>query len=326
MKAIVQHGYGEASEVLRLEDVDRPEPGDDEVLVKIAASSVNGGDYHQMRGTPRFARVFLGIRGPKFKIPGCDIAGTVEAVGSKVTKFKPGDEVFGDISGGGFGKYGGFAEFVAAPEKDLQLRPSNVGFEEAASFPQAAVIALQSLRYKRGVRQGDKVLITGAGGGAGVFAIQMAKSFGAEVTGVDNTEKQDTMRDAGADRVIDYAQEDFTRGDERYDVIADLAAHRSIFACRRVMAPGGAYGQAGGSVKQMMQAIFLGPLFSIATSKKMGYVTHKPNTNDLAEVKELIEAGKLKPVIDREFPLSETAEAIRYCEDGHARGNVVIKV
>ncbi|NOR17965.1 zinc-binding dehydrogenase [candidate division WOR-3 bacterium] len=319
MKAIVYTKYG-SPDVLKLKEVEKPTPKDNEVLVKVHAASINDWDWGLLRGKPFMNRLFFGLLKPKNKILGGDIAGQVEAVGRNVKQFQPGDEVFGDLCGCGFGA---FAEYVCARENALALKLASMTFEEAAAVPQAAALALQGLRDKRQIQPGQKVLINGAGGGAGTFAVQMVKSFGAEVTGVDNTRKLDMMRSIGADRVIDYTQEDFTKNGQRYDFILDFAAHHSIFDYKRALSPKGIYVLVGGSVTQMFQVAFLGPLISMIGSKKMGILMHKPN-KDLAFMKELFEAGKVVPVIDRRYPLSEVAEALQYFGEGHARGKVVI--
>ncbi|MDH4211357.1 MAG: NAD(P)-dependent alcohol dehydrogenase [candidate division WOR-3 bacterium] len=321
MKAIVYEKYG-PPEVLHLEDIEKPTPKDNEVLVKVRAASVNDWDWGLLRGKPFMNRLFFGLLKPKIKILGSDIAGRVEAVGRNVRQFQPGDEVFGDLSGCGFG---GFAEYVCARENALVLKPTSMTFEEVAAVPQAAVLALQGLRDKGQIQPGQKILINGAGGGAGTFAVQIAKSFGAEVTGVDSTRKLDMMRSIGADYVIDYTQEDFTKSGQRYDWILDFAAHHSVFDYNRALSPMGIYVMVGGSTARIFQVMFLGPLISMTTTKKMGILMHKSN-KDLAFMKELFAAGKVKPVIDKRYPLSEVAEALRYFGKGHARGKVVITV
>ena len=322
MKAIAYHKYG-SPDVLELEEVQKPTPNDDEVLVKVHAASVNAWDWDLLRGKPLVNRLLgFGLRKPKYKILGADIAGRVEAVGGNVTQFQPGDEVFGDISGVG---WGGFAEYVCAREIALTLKPSGMTFEEAAAVPQAAILALQGLRYKGQIQPGQKVLINGAGGGAGTFAVQIAKSFGAEVTGVDSTSKLDIMRSIGADQVIDYTQEDFTKNGQRYDRIVDMAAHHSTFDYKRALSPMGIYGVIGGSTPRILQTVFMGSWISLIGSKKMGLVLHKPN-QDLAFMIELFEAGKIVPVIDRRYPLSEVAEALRYFGEGRTQGKIVITV
>ena len=319
MKAIVYHKYG-SPDVLELKDVSKPTAKDNEVLVKVHASSVNDWDWGLLRGTPFVNRLLFGLLKPKIKILGVDIAGRVEAVGRNVKQFQPGDEVFGDLCGCG---WGGFAEYVCARENALALKPASMTFEQAAAVPQAAVLALQGLRYKRQIKPGQKVLINGAGGGAGTFAVQIAKSFGAEVTGVDRTSKLDLMRSIGADHVIDYTQEDFTKNGQRYDLILDAASYHSIFDYKRALSPRGIYVMVGGSMARIFQVMFLGPWFSMISSKKMGILAHNPN-KDLAFLKELFEAGKVVPVIDRRYTLSEVPEALRYFGEGHAKGKVVI--
>jgi NADPH:quinone reductase-like Zn-dependent oxidoreductase len=320
MKAIVYHKYG-SPDVLKLEEIEKPIPRDNEVLVKVFAASVNDWDWGLLRGTPFANRVISGLLKPqKIKVLGSDIAGRIETVGRNVTRFQPGDEVFGDLSGSGFG---GFAEYVSASEKALELKPAKLTFEEAAAIPQAAILALQGLRYKERVLPGEKVLINGAGGGAGTFAVQIAKSLGAAVTGVDSQEKLDTMRSIGAESVIDYAREDFTRSGQRYDKIVDFAAHHSIFDYKRALSPGGIYVLVGGSTVLILQVMFLGPLISIIGSKKMGILMHKPN-KDMTIMKELVEADKVRPIVDKCFPLSEAPAALQYFGKGHARGKVVV--
>jgi NADPH:quinone reductase-like Zn-dependent oxidoreductase len=263
-----------------------------------------------------------GLLRPKYTIPGCEIAGRVEAVGKNVTQFQPVDEVFGDLSDCG---RGGFSEYVCAREDALGLKPANISFEEASTIPESALVALQALRDKGQIQPGQKVLINGASGGIGTFAVQIARYYGAEVTGVCSTRNLDMVRSIGADHVIDYTQEDFTQSGQRYDLILATAGHRSIFDYRRALSPGGIYVATGGSMSQIFQAMLLGPCISMFGSKKLAGMTVKPN-KDLAFMKELVEAGKVKPVIDRRYSLSETAEALRYYGEGHARGKVVIVV
>jgi len=319
MKAIVYTQYG-PPDVLQLKEVEKPVPRDNEILVKVHAASVNDWDWGNLRGKPFVNRLFFGLRKPKYKILGADIAGRVETVGRNVKQFQPGDQVFGDLCECG---WGAFAEYVCARENVLMLKPASMTFEEAAAIPQAALLALQGLRDKGQIQPGQKVLINGAGGGAGTFAVQIAKSFGAEVTGVDSTMKLDMMRSIGADQVIDYTQEDFTKNGQRYDLILDNAAHHSIFDYKRALSPRGIYVMLGGSSARILQVIFLGPLISMTGNKKMGILMHKPN-KDLAFMKELFEAGKVVPVIDRRYTLSEVAEALRYFGEGHAQGKIVI--
>jgi NADPH:quinone reductase-like Zn-dependent oxidoreductase len=321
MKAVVFTEYGQP-DVLQLKEVAKPTPKDNEVLVKIHAASVNSWDWELLRGTPFANRIMFGLLKPRIRILGCDIAGQVEAVGISANKYKPGDEVFGDISGCG---WGGFAEYVSVPESALTSKPAGMTFEDAAAVPQAGLLALQGLRNKGEIQPGQKVLINGAGGGAGTFAVQIAKSFGAEVTGVDSTAKLDTMRSIGADRVIDYTKQDFTKNGQRYDHILDFAAYHSIFDYSRALSPGGTYVLVGGSSSRVRQVMFLGPFFSTTARKKLGLLIHKAN-KDLDVMTGLLEAGKVKPVIDKRYPLSEVAEALRYFGEGQARGKLVITV
>lgn len=323
MKAIVYHKYG-SPDVLKLGEVEKPTPNDDEVLIKVRAAALNAADWRLLRGEPFLVRLMAGgLRKPKNTILGADVAGRVEAVGSNVTKFRPGDEVFGDISGSG---WGGFAEYVCAPETTLAPKPANLSFEEAAAVPMAAVTALQGLRDEGQIQPGQKVLINGASGGVGTFAVQIAKSFGADVTAVCSTTKMDMARSLGADHVIDYTQEDFTQNGRRYDLILAVNGYHPLSAYKRTLSPTGIYVMAGGSMAQIFQALLLGPWISMTGSKKMRALTAKPNAKDLAFLKELLEADKVVPVIDRRYPLSEVPEAIRYLEEGHARGKVIITV
>jgi len=320
MKAIVCTKYG-PPDVLKLEEVEKPTPGADEVLVKVHAASVTYSSLMLIKGEPFVGRLMgLGLLKPKLKIPGADIAGRVVAVGAKVKQFRPGDEVFGDLSNCG---RGGFAEYVCAPENALALKPANISFEEAAAVPEAALVALQALRDNGQIKMGQKVLIYGASGGIGTFAVQIAKYFGAEVTGVCSTRNLDLVRSLGADHVIDYTKEDFAQNGQSYDLIVATAGFRSIFDYRRALSPAGIYVSTGGAMGQTFQALLLGPLISMTGGKKLGAMLVKPN-KDLAFVKELIETGKVKPVIDRCYPLSDAAEALRYYGNGHARGKVVI--
>ena len=322
MKAIVNEEYG-SPDVFEFKEVKKPTPTENEVLVKIHAASANAADWHIMRADPFLVRLSLGFLKPKHKILGSDIAGRVEAVGRNVKQFQPGDEVFGDKFERG---WGGFAEYVCARENELVLKPASMTFEEAAAVPMAAVTALQGLRDKGQIQAGQKVLINGASGGVGTFAVQIAKSFGAEVTGVCSTRNLDRVRSIGADHVIDYTEEDFTKSGQLYDLILAVSGYHSIFEYKRALSPKGVYVTIGGSLAQMFQAILLGPLIAITGSKKMGFLQYKPNEKDLVFIKELLEAGKVVPVIDRRYPLSEVAEAIRYLEERHARGKVVITV
>jgi NADPH:quinone reductase-like Zn-dependent oxidoreductase len=292
-------------------------------LVKVHATSLNAADFETLRGV--FVIRIAAPRKPMYKILGTDIAGRVEAVGVNVKQFQPGDEIWGDLSYPlGFGT---FAEYVCIPEKALRLKPASMSFEEAAAIPTAGVVALQNLCAKRPVQSGQKVLINGAGGGVGTFAVQLAKYFGAEVTGVDSARKLDMLRSIGADHVIDYTQKDFTKSEQLYDLILDVVAYRSIFAHRRVLSPTGIFIYVGGSTAAIFQALLLGPLVSKIGSKKVGVGMWKPNSKeDLDFLTELFEAGKVVPVIDRRYPLSEVPEALRYLEGGHALGKIVITV
>jgi NADPH:quinone reductase-like Zn-dependent oxidoreductase len=320
MKAIVYTEYGPPA-VFQLKEIEIPAPRDDEVLVKIHAASVNSWDWELLSKKP--SMVSLGSRSnPKYKILGADIAGRVEAVGANVKQFKPGDEVFGDLCQSG---WGGFAEYVCARENALALKPASMTFDEAAAVPQAGLLALQGLRNKGQIQPGQKVLINGAGGGVGTFAIQIAKSFGAEVTGVDSTMKLDMMHTIGADHVMDYTQEDYTKSGQRYDLILDVKANRSIFDYKRALRRKGTFLAVGGSWTRIFQLLLLGPLFRISRGMKMGILVYKPN-KDSAYLIDLIEAGKVVPVIDRRYPLSEVPEALRYLGKGQAIGKLVITV
>jgi NADPH:quinone reductase-like Zn-dependent oxidoreductase len=276
-----------------------------------------------MKGAP-LLRSMPGLRTPKHQILGVDIAGRIEAVGSNVTQFKPGDEVFG-VGGKGFAG-GGFAEYVCAAEDKLALKPANISFEEAASVPVAALTALQGLRDKGRIQRGQKVLIDGASGGVGTFAVQIAKSFGAEVTAVCSTRNVDRARSIGADHVIDYTREDFTQSGQRYDLIMGANAHHSIFDYRRALSENGIYVMVGGGLARILQGMLLGPLLSLIGSKKTCFFIANMNRKDLVFLKDLLEAGKVAPVIDRCYPLSDAAEALRYLEERHARGKVVLTV
>ena len=321
MKAIVYEKYGPPDIVLQLKEVEKPTPKDNEVLVKVHAASVNYSDWSFVRGDPFISRMFTGLLKPKNTILGTDIAGQVEAIGRNVKRFQPGDEVYGEIFECGMG---GFAEYVSVTENVLAPKPTNMTFEEAAAVPQAAIVGLQGLRDKGQIQHGQKVLINGASGGNGTFAVQIAKSFGAEVTGVCSTRNVELVRSIGADHVIDYTQEDFTKSEQRYDLILDIVANRSISDYMRALSPNGNYV----AVAFNPVTIFLGSLISMTGSKKMVSLTttEKTKVKDLVYMKELIEAGKVVPVIDRSYPLSEVAEAIQYYGERHTRGKVVITV
>jgi NADPH:quinone reductase-like Zn-dependent oxidoreductase len=305
-------------DVLQYTEVAKPTPKDDEVLIRIRAASVNPLDWRIMGGKPLFTRLMIGgLRKPKVTRPGVDVAGQVEAVGRNVTQFKPGDEVFGSCRGA-------FAEYACTSESAVVMKPANVTFEQAASVPVAAITALQGLRDKGRIRRGHKVLVDGASGGVGTFAVQIAKSFGAEVTAVCSTRNVDTARSIGADQVIDYTQEDFTKNGQRYDLIIAANAYHSIFDYRRSLGQDGIYVMAGGGWAQIFQAMLLGPLLSLIGSREMCFFVARLNKTDLVLLKDLLEAGKIVPVVDRRYPLSDVAEALRYLEEGHARGKVVI--
>ncbi|HEY3311275.1 MAG TPA: NAD(P)-dependent alcohol dehydrogenase [Anaerolineales bacterium] len=318
MKAIVCTKYG-PPDVLQLKEVEKPAPTEDEVLVKVHAASVNAYDWHLLTADIFLVRLMGGaFLKPKYEIPGADIAGRIEAVGSNVTQFQPGDEVFGDISAGGY------AEYACAAENKFVLKPANLSFEEAAAVPMAALTALQGLRDNGQIQPGQKVLINGASGGVGTFAVQLAKWFGAEVTAVCSPRNLEMARSIGADHVIDYTQEDFTQNGQQYDLILAANGYHPISDYRRALSPKGIYVMTGGSMTQMAQAMLLGPWMSRGGSKKMGMLSAKINQKDLGFIKELLEAGKVVPVIDKSYPFRSTAEALRYLGAGHARGKVVI--
>ena len=324
LKAVVTGQYGPPREVLRLTEVATPVSADDEVLIRLYASSVNPLDSFAIRG-PLFFLPKLGrLLKPKHKIAGADFAGRVESVGRDIKQFRPGDEVFGaSFTGKGLG---GFAEFACASEISLAPKPSNLSFEEAAAVPVAAITALQGLRDQGQIRRGQKVLIDGASGGVGTFAVQVAKSFGAEVTAVCSPSNVGRARVIGAGHVIDYTQEDFTRSELRYDLILGANAHHSIFEYRRALTRDGIFVMVGGSLARILQAVSLGPLLSRIGNKKVRFFIAKINGRDLRLLKDLLEAGKIVPVIDRRYPLGKVAEALHYREEGHAQGKVVITI
>jgi NADPH:quinone reductase-like Zn-dependent oxidoreductase len=322
MRAIVQDHYGETAEVLRLEEIDRPQIGDDDVLVRVRAASVHIGDWHVMSGLPYLLRVVgFGFRAPKVRVRGMDLAGTVEAVGHNVTRFQAGDEVFGTSNGS-------FAEYASASEDTLALKPANLTFQQAAAVPTSAVAALQALRDAGGIKADQQVMLVGASGGVGLFAVQIAKSFGAEVTGVCSTTKVDLVRSLGADHVIDHTQEDFTQSGQQYDLILVMGGNQSLSQLKRVLRPGGTLVPVGTEEgnrwvggKAWIQAMLLSRL-----KRHLRPLASEPNQADLQFVTELIEAGKITPVIDRTFPLSEVPDAIRYLHAGKARGKIAITV
>ncbi len=318
MKAMVTTQYG-PPDVLQLREIATPTPAEDQVLVKLYASSVNPLDGFLIRGPLFFVPMIGRLLKPKHKIAGADIAGRVESVGRDVKQFRPGDEVFG-------ASYGGFAEYACAVENCLARKPANLSFAEAAAVPVAAITALQGLRDKGEIQRGQKVLIDGASGGVGTFAIQIAKSFGAEVTAVCSPRNVDLARSIGADHVIDYTREDFTHSGLRYDLIFGANVHHSIFDYRRALSRKGIFVVAGGSMMRLLQAMLLVPLLSRIGSRKTRFFIAKMNAKDLAILKDLLEAGKIVPVIDRRYPLGEVSEALRYREEGHAQGKIVITV
>ncbi len=311
MKAVV-YDKSNSPDVLVVREVEKPVPGDNEVLVKIHAVSINAADYRSMR---------MGII-PKRKIFGADIAGRIEEAGRNIENLKVGDEVFGDTASYGFG---GFAEYAAAPERLLALKPASVSFENAAAVPMAAVTALQALRDLGSIQKGQKVLICGAGGGVGSFAVQLAKYFGAEVTAVCSPENAELTRSLGADHIIDYTKEDFTKSGNCYDLVLAVNGNHSLSAYKRTLTPNGIFVMAGGALTQLISNMVFGSLMSIG-SKKMRHLFAKQSTKDLEFVMKLVEEGKVKPIIDRRYPLDETAEAMRYLSKGHARGKVIITI
>jgi NADPH:quinone reductase-like Zn-dependent oxidoreductase len=321
MKAIVQDKYG-SPDVLELGEIDRPAVGENGLLVRVHAAAVNAGDWRIMRGLPYITRLGFGLRGPRVNVRGLDVAGTVEVVGKNVTQFQPGDEVFGWC-------LRAFAEFVYAGEKNFVSKPENFTFEQAAAVPGAAFTALHGLRDRGEIQPGQKVLINGAGGGIGTFGVQIAKSFGAHVTGVCSTAKLDLVRSIGADEVVHYTEDDFTQSGQRYDLILDIPANRSLSDCRRALTPRGTYVLVGGS-----KGRWLGPLGRVIRTllvsplvrQRLRPLISQGNNEDLVFLKELIECGKVTPIVGRTYALSEVPEAIRHLEEGHAEGKVVITI
>lgn len=318
MKALVYRQYGSPG-VLQPQDVDKPIPRGHEVLVRVYASSINSWDWDLLTGTPPVYRLLFGIFRPKHAILGFDIAGVVEAIGENVTRFKPGDEVAGDLSGSAMG---GFAEYTCAREEDLRFKPKLLSFQEAAAVPQAAVLAYQALTFGKPLKENEKVLINGAGGGVGTFAIQMAKNAGAEVTAVDIAEKADVMLSLGADFVLDCKQTDFTSIGKKYDRIIDVTATRSVWQYSKILNQGGVLGIVGGKVSAILQTAMLGFLFG---KKKLGIVVHKANHN-LDHILEMVSTGKIKPLIGRCYKLSELSEAFGFYATGNHQGKIVILV
>ncbi len=320
MKAIVSKRYG-SPEKLQLKEVEQPVPNDNECLIKVHASSLNAADFEIQRGS-LITRMKGPLR-PKYKIPGSDVAGTIEAVGMNVNQFQPGDEIVGDLFYAGFGA---FAEYVCAPENVLTIKSASMTFEQAATYPQASIIALQSLRGDRQIQPGQKVLINGAGGGMGTFGVQIAKSYGAEVTGVDSTKKLDMLRSIGADHVLDYTQEDYTKTGQQYDMIVDTVANRSISDYKRALCSDGLFVMIGGSRFALFRAAIIAPLTMRKESKKIGinWWSQPYNKDDMDFLAELFDTGKVVPVIDKRCSLSEVPQALKYLEDGHVLGKVVI--
>ena len=319
MKAIVYTKYG-GPEVLQLKEIEKPYPKDDEVLIKVSAVSLNDWDYGLLQGD-FINRMMFGLIRPKKNILGSDIAGRIEAIGKNVKKFKPGDEVYGDLSG----KWGGLAEYVCARENALALKPAAMSFIDAAAIPQAAMLAVQGLIDKGQIKPGQKILINGAGGGVGTFAIQIAKQYGAEVTGVDSTAKLDMLRSIGFDHVIDYTKEDFTKNGNCYDLILDVKTNRSVFDYTRALCRNGIYVTVGGSMARLLQALFLVPWISMIHKKHIRIVALKLN-KDLIYMNELFETGKVKPVIDGPYRLDEAPEAFRLFGKGGHKGKIVIEM
>jgi NADPH:quinone reductase-like Zn-dependent oxidoreductase len=320
MKAVVYTRYG-SPEVLRFTEVEKPAPRDNEVLVKVRAVSLNRSDWEALRGKPLYARIMGPLR-PRHHILGSDIAGRVEATGRATRRFQPGDDVFADI----LSSMGGFAEYVCVPESALAPMPAGMSYEEAAALPQAGAIALQGIWDKGQVQPGQKVLINGAGGGSGMYAVQLAKLGGAEVTGVDNPEKLEFMRSLGADHVLDYTRADFTRNGRNYDLILDLAAHRSARASQGSLVAGGRYLYVGGSAATLVQVLLLGPLLGRAEGKKLRLLAVRSGAERLGPLVGLCQAGKIATVIDRRYRLREVPEALRYLGEGHAKGKLVTTV
>jgi len=323
MKAIIYTKYG-PTDVLQLREVAKPEPKEDQVLVKVLAASANFLDYRHFKNPWVLGSVMDKVLSKATnKVLGADISGQVEAVGAAVSQFQPGDEVFGVSAG----FEGGFAEYSCAAERELALKPVNVSFNASAAIPIAALTALQSLRDKGRIQPGQKVLVNGASGGVGTFAVQIAKSFGAEVTAVCSTRNLDIARTIGADYVIDYTKEDFTKNGRRYDLIIAVNGYHSILDYRRALSPQGTFVAIGGLISQVLQGMLMGPVLSRIGGKKMGFMgIAKINQEDLITVKELVEAGRVEPVIDRSYPLAEVTEAMRYLAVGHAQGKVIITI
>lgn len=321
MKAVVITEYG-LPEVLQIKEIEKPVPKDNEVLVKNFATSINSADWDFIRGKPYLYRLLFGIQKPKFPILGCDFAGQIISTGKNVSRFKPGDEVYGDVSGCGFGA---FAEFISVPENALCFKPAEMSFEEAACFPQAGVLALQSIYDKKPVKRGDKVLINGAGGSVGTLALQLAKHMGAEVTCVDRSDKLSALSSLGADHVIDYTREDFTNSSKKYHLIIDVIANRSVYKYNRSLLPDGNFIMIGGSISTLFSTLTTGSVISAGSSRKLGILAHVPNKN-LEMINKLYTDGILKPVIDKVFSLEQSIDAFRYYSTGSFIGKIVITI
>ncbi|MCP3164396.1 NAD(P)-dependent alcohol dehydrogenase [Myxococcus qinghaiensis] len=320
MRAITFYEYG-SPQVLKLEERPVPTPGAGQVLVRVRACSLNAADWHILRADPFLARLAVGLFKPRYNVLGCDLAGVVEAAGPGVTRFKAGDEVMGEL---GSSNWGAFAEYVCAPQGVLASKPASLGFVEAAAAPLAGVTALQGLRREGRLQAGESVLVNGASGGVGTFAVQLAKALGAKVTAVCSARNQELVRSLGADQVIDYAKEDFTRSGQRYDVILAANGYHPLSAYERALAPGGRYVMTGGAGKQMAAALLLGPLRSLGSRKRLGYLTMKSNLEDLEYLRDRLADGSVRSVIDRTYPFEELPQALAYLEEGHARGKVAI--
>jgi len=322
MKAIVQSGYG-SFDVLKLSDAEKPVPKEDEVLVKVYAAAINTGNMFMVSGKPFLSRLSSGFLKPKHLNPGSDFAGKVEKAGKRVSEFKPGDDVFGDNLPGGFGTY---AEYVCVPQDQLTLKPEKISFEEAAAAPQAALVALQGLRNVGKIQAGQDVMITGASGGNGTYAVQIAKAFGAEVTAVCSTQNIELVRSLGAGQVIDYTKVDFTQTGEQFDLIIAMGGYRSLKDYAQVLKTGGTFVWAGGHLKGLFETMLFGPGIGRKEKKRFASLSHQPNQSDLQYLAELMEAGKVRSIIDRSFPLNETTEAFRHYKAGHMQGKVVINI
>jgi NADPH:quinone reductase-like Zn-dependent oxidoreductase len=322
MRAITFYEYG-SPDVLKCEERPIPTPGPGQVQVRVRACALNAADWHLLRADPFLARLALGLFKPRHNVLGCDLAGVVTAVGAGVTRFEAGDEVMGEL---GSSNWGAFAEYVCAPEGALTRKPANLGFDEAAAAPLAGVTALQGLRKVGGLRAGESVLVNGASGGVGTFAVQLAKALGAKVTAVCSARNHELARSLGADEVIDYAKEDFTRGSRRYDLILAANGYHPLRDYKRALAPGGRYVMTGGEGKQLAAAMLLGPVASLGSGKRLGYLLMKSNLEDLEFLRDRLADGSVRSVIDRTHPLEELPQALKYLEEGHARGKVVIRV